>query len=222
MAKKKRNVVEKESVVVKFVGDSGDGMQLSGDMFSEIAALAGNDLATFPDFPAEIRAPQNTIAGVSGFQMHMGSSKIFTTGDLVDVLIAMNPASLKSNLKWAKKGATILTDTDAFDDKAIEKAGYKQDPLKDHSLDSFNVIKAPITTLTKESLKDKGLDNKTAERSKNMFALGILYFIFNRDLKSSFHYFEKKLKRSLNLSILIRLHYRQDIIMPIPSKPLNQ
>lgn len=199
MAKKKRNVVEKESVVVKFVGDSGDGMQLSGDMFSEIAALAGNDLATFPDFPAEIRAPQNTIAGVSGFQMHMGSSKIFTTGDLVDVLIAMNPASLKSNLKWAKKGATILTDTDAFDDKAIEKAGYKQDPLKDHSLDSFNVIKAPITTLTKESLKDKGLDNKTAERSKNMFALGILYFIFNRDLKSSFHYFEKKFKKKPEL-----------------------
>ena len=126
MAKKKRNVVEKESVVVKFVGDSGDGMQLTGDMFSEVAALSGNDLATFPDFPAEIRAPQNTIAGVSGFQMHMGSSKIFTTGDLVDVLVAMNPASLKSNLKWAKKGATILTDTDAFDDKAIEKAGYKQ------------------------------------------------------------------------------------------------
>jgi len=199
MTKKKRNVVEKESVVVKFVGDSGDGMQLTGDMFSEEAALAGNDLATFPDFPAEIRAPQNTIAGVSGFQMHMGSSKIFTTGDLVDVLIAMNPASLKANLKWAKKGATILTDTDAFDDKAIEKAGYKQDPLKDHSLDSFNVIKAPITSLTKESLKDKGLDNKTAERSKNMFALGILYFIFNRDLKASFHYFEKRFKKKPEL-----------------------
>ena len=194
MAKKKRSVVEKESVVVKFVGDSGDGMQLTGDMFSEVAALAGNDLATFPDFPAEIRAPQNTIAGVSGFQMHMGSSKIFTTGDLVDVLIAMNPASLKANLKWAKKGATILTDTDAFDDKSIEKAGYKGDPLQDHSLESFNMIKAPITTLTKESLKDKGIDNKTAERSKNMFALGMLFYIFNRDLKSSFSYFEKRFK----------------------------
>ena len=195
MAKKKRSVVEKESVVVKFVGDSGDGMQLTGDMFSEVAALAGNDLATFPDFPAEIRAPQNTIAGVSGFQMHMGSSKIFTTGDLVDVLIAMNPASLKANLKWAKKGATILTDTDAFDDKAIEKAGYKGDPLQDHSLESFNMIKAPMTTLTKESLKDKGIDNKTAERSKNMFALGMLFYIFNRDLKSSFRYFEKRFKK---------------------------
>jgi len=195
MAKKKRNVVEKESVVVKFVGDSGDGMQLTGDMFSEVAALEGNDLATFPDFPAEIRAPQNTIAGVSGFQMHMGSSKIFTTGDLVDVLIAMNPASLKSNLKWAKKGATILTDTDAFDEKTIEKAGYKGDPLQDHSLDSFNLIKAPMTTLTKECLKDRGIDNKTAERSKNMFALGMLFYIFNRDLKSSFRYFEKRFKK---------------------------
>ena len=111
----------------------------------------------------------------------------------------MNPASLKANLKWAKKGATILTDTDAFDDKAIEKAGYNQDPLKDHSLDSFNMIKAPITSLTKESLKDKGLDNKTAERSKNMFALGMLYYIFNRDLKSSFHYFEKRFKKKPEL-----------------------
>lgn len=199
MTKKKRSVVEKESVVVKFVGDSGDGMQLTGDMFSEVAALAGNDLATFPDFPAEIRAPQNTIAGVSGFQMHMGSSKIFTTGDLVDVLVAMNPASLRANLKWARKGATILTDTDAFDDKAVEKAGYKVDPLKDHSLESFNMITAPMTTLTKECLKDKGIDNKTAERSKNMFALGMLYYIFNRDLKSSFRYFEKRFKKKPEL-----------------------
>ncbi|HNX85548.1 MAG TPA: 2-oxoacid:acceptor oxidoreductase subunit alpha [Bacteroidales bacterium] len=199
MTKKKRAVVEREDVVVKFVGDSGDGMQLSGNMFSDVAALVGNDLATFPDFPAEIRAPQNTVAGVSGFQVHMGSSKIFTTGDQVDVLVAMNPASLKANLKWAKKGATILTDTDAFDDKAIEKAGYKQDPLGDGTLTDYNMIKAPITTLTKESLKDLGIDNKTAERSKNMFALGILYFIFNRDLKPSFHYFEQKFKKKPEL-----------------------
>lgn len=199
MAKKKRNVIERESVVVKFVGDSGDGMQLTGDMFSDVAALAGNDLATFPDFPAEIRAPQNTIAGVSGFQVHMGSSKIFTTGDMVDVLVTMNPASLKANLKWAKKGATILTDTDAYDDKAIEKAGYKSNPLHDNSLESYHVIKAPITTLTKESLADKNIDNKTAERSKNMFALGMLYFIFNRDLKPSFNYFEKRFKKKPEL-----------------------
>ena len=186
MAKKKRPVIEREEVVVKFVGDSGDGMQLTGSMFSDVAAIVGNDLATFPDFPAEIRAPQNTIAGVSGFQVHMGSSKIYTTGDLVDVLVAMNPASLRANLKWAKKGATILTDTDAYDDKAIEKAGYKQNPLTDNSLASYNVVKAPITTLTRESLADHGVDTKTAERSTNMFSLGILYYIFNRDLNPSF------------------------------------
>ena len=199
MAKKKRPVVEREDVVVKFVGDSGDGMQLTGTMFSDVAALIGNDLATFPDFPAEIRAPQNTVAGVSGFQIHMGSSKIYTTGDLVDVLVAMNPASLKANLKWAKKGATILLDTDAFDAKSVEKAGYKVSPLDDNTLENFHAIKAPMTLLTKESLKDMGIDNKTAERSKNMFALGILYFIFNRDLKPSFKYFEQKFKKKPEL-----------------------
>ena len=180
MAKRKRTVIEREEVVVKFVGDSGDGMQLTGSMFSDVAAVVGNDLATFPDFPAEIRAPQNTVAGVSGFQVHMGSSKIFTTGDMVDVLVAMNPASLRANLKWARKGATILVDTDSFDEKAVEKAGYKVSPFADNSLETYHVIKAPITTLTRESLKEKGVDNKTAERSKNMFALGILYYIFNR------------------------------------------
>ena len=195
MAKKKRSVVEKESVVVKFVGDSGDGMQFTGGLFSDSSALAGVDIATFPDFPSEIRAPQNTIAGVSGFQVHLGSEKIFTTGDMVDVLIAMNPASLKANMKWAKKGATIIVDTDAFDEKSLEKAGYKSDPMEDNSLDSYHMIKSPITTLTKESLKDLNIDNKTAERSKNMFALGMLYYIFNRDPKTSFAYFEKKFKK---------------------------
>lgn len=199
MAKKKRTVEERESVVVKFVGDSGDGMQFTGGLFSDSAALAGNDLATFPDFPAEIRAPQNTIPGVSGFQVHMGSEKIYTTGDMVDVLVAMNPASLRANLKWAKKGATIIVDTDAFDDKAIEKAGYKENPLLNNTLESYRLIKAPITQMTKESLKDLGIDNKTAERSKNMFALGMLYFIFNRDLKPSFKYFELKFKKDPRL-----------------------
>ena len=192
MTKKKRTVIERENVVVKFVGDSGDGMQLSGGIFSDSAAIAGNDMSTFPDFPAEIRAPQNTIAGVSGFQVNFGSQKIFTIGDQVDVLVAMNPASLRANLKWAKKGATILLDTDSFEEKAIEKAGYKANPLTDNSLDGYMVVKAPITTLTKESVKDLGVDNKTAERSKNMFALGMLYFIFNRDLKPAFKYFEIK------------------------------
>ncbi|MCX6252694.1 MAG: 2-oxoacid:acceptor oxidoreductase subunit alpha [Bacteroidetes bacterium] len=200
MTKKKHNLINKDTVVVKFVGDSGDGMQFTGTLFSDTAALAGNDLATFPDFPAEIRAPQNTVAGVSGFQVHMGSEKIYTTGDLVDVLVTMNPASLKANLKWAKKGATIITDTDAFDEKAIEKAGYKVNPLEDGSLETYNLIKAPITLLTKESLKDLGIDNKTAERSKNMFTLGILYFLFNRDVKASNKYFDQKFKKDPKLA----------------------
>ncbi|MFH1161290.1 MAG: 2-oxoacid:acceptor oxidoreductase subunit alpha [bacterium] len=195
MTKKNRPVVERESVVVKFVGDSGDGMQFTGGLFSDSAAIAGNDLATFPDFPAEIRAPQNTIAGVSGFQVHMGSAKIFTTGDFCDVIVTMNPASLRANMKWAKVGATLLVDTDSFDEKSIAKAGYTSNPLEDDSLKRYNLVQAPITTLTKESLKDLGIDNKTAERSKNMFALGMLYYIFNRPLEPSFQYFAQKFKK---------------------------
>jgi len=195
MTKMNRPVEERESIVVKFVGDSGDGMQFSGTLFSESAAFAGNDLATFPDFPSEIRAPQNTIAGVSGFQVHMGSAKIYTTGDLCDVIVAMNPASLKSNLKWAKVGATLIVDSDAFDEKSLGKAGYSSNPLDDKSLGRYNLLKAPISLLTKESLVDLGVDPKTAGRSKNMFALGMLFFIFNRPLKPSFKFFDIKFKK---------------------------
>ena len=190
----KKNIVELEDVVVKFVGDSGDGMQLAGTLFSDSAAIAGNDLATFPDFPAEIRAPQNTVAGVSGFQVHLGQRKIFTSGDMCDVLVAMNPASLKANLKWAKPGATLIVDSATFDEKGIEKAGYQTNPLEDGRLDSYNLIKAPISLLTQESLKDLNLDKRTAERTKNIFALGLLYFLFNRDLEVTLHFLEKKFK----------------------------
>ncbi len=193
--KKKKEIIEREDVVVKFVGDSGDGMQLSGTLFSDSAALAGNDLATFPDYPAEIRAPHNTIAGVSGFQVHIGSSKVHTTGDQCDVLVAMNPASLKSNLKWAKIGATLIVDADSFDDKAIEKAGYKTNPLDDGSLEKFNVIKAPISSMTKESIVELSSDNKVAEKSRNMFALGIIYYIFNRDFDTTFKFLDTKFKK---------------------------
>ncbi len=181
-----------EDVVVKFVGDSGDGMQLTGTLFSEVAALAGNDLATFPDFPAEIRAPHNTIAGVSGFQVHMGKRKIYTSGDMCDVLVAMNPASLKSNLKWAKKGATLVIDTSTFEQKAIEKAGYIESPLEDGSLDSYNVIQAPITDLTKESLVDLGVDKRLAERTKNMFVLGLMFYLFGREIEKPLGFIKKK------------------------------
>lgn len=193
MSSKSKEIVEVPSIVVKFVGDSGDGMQLTGTLFAETAALSGNDLATFPDFPAEVRAPSNTIAGVSGFQLQFGKTKVYNVGDQCDVLVAMNPASLKANLKWAKPGALIIVDSDAFNEKTLEKAGYASNPLEDGSLSSYNLVKAPISTLTKESLKDiPGLDNKQALRSKNMFVLGMLYFIFNKNLDHTYHVLEEK------------------------------
>ncbi len=189
---KKTNIVELEDVVIKFVGDSGDGMQLTGTLFSELSALYGNDLATFPDFPAEIRAPHNTIAGVSGFQLHVGKRKIYTPGDLCDVLVAMNPASLRSNLKWAKEGATIIIDESNFDEKAFTKAGYQTNPLDDGSLDGFNVIKAPVVNLVKESLKDLEVDKKIAARTKNMFVLGVVLGLFGRDPDKAVKLLEKR------------------------------
>lgn len=194
MVKMKSNVIQREEVVVKFVGDSGDGMQLTGTLFSDTAALAGLDLATFPDYPAEIRAPHNTVAGVSGYQVHIGAKKIETTGDLCDVLVAMNPASLRSNLKWAKPGATLIVDSDTFEEAAWKKAGYSDNPLEDGTLDSYNLVKAPITSFTRGSLKDKGLDVKTADKSKNMFALGIMYHLFGWGFEATFEFFNKKFK----------------------------
>ncbi len=182
---KNANVVELDDVVVKFVGDSGDGMQLTGTLFSDAAALAGNDLATFPDFPAEIRAPHNTIAGVSGFQVHFGQRKIYTSGDMCDLLVAMNPASLRANLKWAKPGATILVDASSFDEKAIGKAGYQSNPLEDGSLVAYQVIKAPIIDLTRDALKDMDADKRMADRTRNMFVLGMTFYLFQRDLDAA-------------------------------------
>lgn len=184
--------MDKQDVVVKFVGDSGDGMQLIGTLFSNAAALAGNDLSTFPDYPAEIRAPHNTIAGVSGFQVHVGATNICTSGDQCDVLVAMNPASLKSNLKWAKKGATIIVDADTFTDEALAKATYSSNPLTDGSLSSYNVVPAPITSMSRKALEGDGLDMKTIDKTRNMFALGMIYYIFDRSMESTFHFFEAK------------------------------
>ncbi len=192
MAAKDINVVEMEEVVIRFTGDSGDGMQLTGTLFSDTAALSGNDLSTFPDFPAEIRAPQNTIAGVSGFQLHFGSTKIHTSGDLCDVLVASNPAALKSNLKHAKKGATIITDIDNYEPKILEKAGFAANPLEDGSLSDYTIIKAPIRRLTREAVAELGLDTKTADKSKNMFALGLLFYMFNKELEHTILFLEKK------------------------------
>ncbi len=187
-----KKVVELDAAVVKFVGDSGDGMQLSGTLFADTAAYDGNDLTTFPDYPAEIRAPQNTIAGVSGFQIHFGSKKILTFGDLCDTLVALNPASLKSNMKWTKKETIIITDSEAYDDAALEKSGYKSNPLTDGSIASYKIISAPFTTLIKECVKSLNIDVKTTYKSRNMFALGIALRLYGKKLDFSFHYLEKK------------------------------
>ena len=192
---KKKELIELEDVVIRFSGDSGDGMQLTGTLFSNTAALLGNDIATFPDYPAEIRAPQGTVGGVSGFQVHIGHSDVRTPGDLADVLVAMNPAALKANAKWLKPGATIIYDRDNFTPKNIQKAGYEEDPIAEDHLEDYNIIAAPITTLTKEALKDMGLDMKTVLRSKNMFALGMIYWLFNRPLKYTKEFFQQKFKR---------------------------
>jgi len=193
---KKADVIEREEVVVRFAGDSGDGMQLTGTLFSDTSAFIGNDLSTFPDYPSEIRAPQGTIGGVSGFQVHFGHKQVNTPGDYADVLVAMNPAALKANAKWVKSGGTIIVDEDSFTDKGLKKAGYQtNDPVKEDKLDGYNIIKAPITTLTKESLKDTELDPKSILRSKNMFALGMVYWLFGRPLKYTEQFFEKKFKK---------------------------
>jgi len=194
---KENSTTEKQSVkdvVIRFVGDSGDGMQLTGTQFSTTSALLGNDIATFPNYPSEIRAPQGTIYGVSGFQVHIGESAIHTPGDDVDVLVAMNPAALKVNLESVQAGKTIIIDTDSFTAKNISKAGYGENPLLTGELDPYVVIEAPITSLTIESIKDVGLNKKGMDRSKNMFALGMVYWMFTRPLKHTEEFLNKKFK----------------------------
>ncbi len=195
MTDKKEQIKELEEVVIRFSGDSGDGMQLTGTLFSDTSALLGNDLATFPDYPAEIRAPQGTVGGVSGFQVHFGHAEVNTPGDYADVLVAMNPAALKANLKWIKRGGTIIIDIDSFTEKNIIRAGCVKDPLKQLGFRDFNIIKAPITTLTRESLKGLNLDTKSILRSKNMFALGMVYWLFHRPLEFTQKFFEDKFKK---------------------------
>jgi 2-oxoglutarate ferredoxin oxidoreductase subunit alpha len=189
---KKSKVIEREEVVIRFSGDSGDGMQLTGTLFSDTAALFGNDLSTYPDYPAEIRAPQGTVGGVSGFQVHLGHSEINTPGDFSDVLVAMNPAAIKANAKWIKQGGTVIFDKDNFTEKNIEKAGYLKDPIEEEKLDHCVIIAAPISSMVKEALKDYGLDPKSVLRTKNMFALGMVYWLFDRKLKYTEDYFDKK------------------------------
>ncbi|MBA4275601.1 MAG: 2-oxoacid:acceptor oxidoreductase subunit alpha [Flavobacterium sp.] len=189
-----------EAVVIRFVGDSGDGMQLTGTQFSDTSAMFGNDIATFPNYPSEIRAPQGSLYGVSGFQVHIGSVEVSTPGDNVDLLVAMNPAALKTNLYALKPGHTLIVDTDAFSKKNLEKAEYKTNPLEDGSLDNYRVIQVDMSSLTKEALKDvAGLDNKAISRSKNMFSLGMIYWMYNRSTDHTIDFFNKKFKTKPNL-----------------------
>lgn len=194
----KDKTFERDDVVIRFSGDSGDGMQLTGTQFSDTSALFGNDVSTFPDYPAEIRAPQGTVGGVSGFQIHFGK-EIDTPGDYADVLVAMNPAALKANIEWVKDGGTIIVDIDSFTPQNIAKAGYQDMPLKDKKYGDFNVVEAPVSSLTKLCLKDSGLDNKSILRSKNMFALGIVYWIFARPLTHTENFLEQKFKTRSNI-----------------------
>lgn len=184
-----------DHVVIKFAGDSGDGMQLTGGQFTNNTALLGADLQTFPDFPAEIRAPAGTLAGVSGFQLHFGSHKIFTPGDKCDVLVAMNAAALKVNIKNLNPGAIIIANTDGFDSKNLRLAHYEQNPLEDHSLDSYQLIRIDVTRMTREALKDITLSTKEKDRCKNMFVLGFLYYMYNRKLDSTIRFLEQKFSK---------------------------
>ncbi|MCO6495777.1 MAG: 2-oxoacid:acceptor oxidoreductase subunit alpha [Bacteroidetes bacterium] len=185
-----------ESAVIKFAGDSGDGIQLAGTLFTENVALMGNAIATFPDFPSEIRAPQGTVAGVSGFQIHFGTSGVHSPGDAPDVLVAMNPAALKANIHALKANCLIIVDADSFGKRDIEKAGFDSNPLEDGTLEGYQVIAAPITSLTKASVAELGLDNKSADRCKNMFTLGLVLWLFNESLDSTLRYFEQKFKKN--------------------------
>ena len=185
-------VIDTKDVVIRFAGDSGDGMQLTGSLFADMSAIFGNELSTFPDYPAEIRAPHGTVSGVSGFQVHIGSCHIATPGDYCDLLIAMNPAALKANAKWLKRTAMVLIDSDTFDEEGLRRAGLKSDPIGELYIEDRTIIIAPITTLTEESLKDSGLDMKTVHKCKNMFTLGMACYIYNRPMEYVFNYLERK------------------------------
>jgi 2-oxoglutarate ferredoxin oxidoreductase subunit alpha len=214
-----------EDVVIKFAGDSGDGMQLTGSQFTNSSALIGNDLSTFPDFPAEIRAPQGTLPGVSGYQLHFSSNRIYTPGDSCDVLVAMNAAALKVNLKSLKPGGIIIANTDGFDSKNLRLANYPDgvNPIEDGSLDSYQLHKIDVTKLTREALKDIQLGVKEKDRAKNMFVLGFLYWMYNRDMEVTISFLKEKFGKKQDildsniLSLQAGYNYG-DTVEAIPSR----
>ncbi|HXN73554.1 MAG TPA: 2-oxoacid:acceptor oxidoreductase subunit alpha [Candidatus Acidoferrales bacterium] len=195
--KRKREIID--NAVIRFCGDSGDGMQITGSQFTNTVALYGNDLATFPDFPAEIRAPAGTLPGVSGFQVHFSSSDVYTPGDSVDVLIAMNPAALKMNLADLKTNGILIVNLDDFQPNDLRKAQIVTNPLEDHSLDGYRVFAVELTKMTRAALKDLGLDAKSMDRCKNFFALGMCYWLYNRSLEPTHGWLEEKFKTKQQL-----------------------
>lgn len=206
----KHKSTELEQVAIRFSGDSGDGMQLTGTLFSNLSAILGNEISTFPDFPSEIRAPQGTLSGVSGFQVHLGSGKIYTPGDEPDVLVAMNPAALKVNARSIKKNSVVIFDSDSFSKQDLEKAEFKtENPFEELNIsDTVQLVPVQLTTLTKESLKDFEMDLKSVVRSKNMFALGLICWLFNRPIDEATTFLTKKFKKKeevlrANLKVLV-------------------
>jgi 2-oxoglutarate ferredoxin oxidoreductase subunit alpha len=189
-------VEDRESVTIRLAGDSGDGMQLVGSQFTSTSALLGNDISTLPDFPAEIRAPVGTLAGVSGFQIHFSSTDIFTPGDQLDTLVAMNPAALKTNLRDLQTGGILIANKDSFAALDLQKAGYPSNPLEDGSLGSYRVISLPLTTLTRDAVSELGLSTREADRCKNFFALGLVYWLYERSLDPTLRWIQQKFSRN--------------------------
>jgi len=226
----KAKVEEREHVVIRFSGDSGDGMQLTGTLFSNLSAILGNEISTFPDYPSEIRAPQGTLGGVSGFQVHLGSSRVYTPGDEADVLVVMNPAALKVNANGVKKNGVIIFDVDSFTEKDFEKAGFTtSNPFEELKLsNSIQLVPAPLSSLTKESLTGFDFDFRTIARSKNMFALGLVCYLFNRPIDQAIHFLENKFKKKAeilkaNIKVLVDGHnYGQNIDSSISIFQINK
>ncbi len=181
-----------DQVIVRFAGDSGDGMQLTGDRFTTSSALLGNDLSTFPDFPAEIRAPAGTLNGVSAFQVHISDHDILTPGDSPNVLVAMNPAALKANIGLMAKGTVLLVNSDAFEERNLAKAGYETSPLTDGSLSAYTVYEVPMTSITQEVCKEAGVKPRDAERSKNFFALGLVSWLYTRPVEDTIQWISER------------------------------
>lgn len=220
-SKAEQGIFEIDNVIIRFAGDSGDGIQITGAMFSHDSALVGHDISTLPDFPAEIRAPAGTLAGVSSFQLNFSSFDVHTPGDRPDVLVALNPAALKVHVKDVKHSGTIILNHDAFDANGLKKAGYENDPREDGTLAGFQIYDFPITTMTVAAVESSWLSRKQAELSKNMFTLGIISWLYDRSIDDLMERIEQLFaKKNPGWLRLTNLHFRPDLTSPTPWKYL--